>query len=95
MANVEEKKWGGPTGTVTIVSAMNSFRSQCKTKLPEKWPPVLMAVTPGSTSSVIPEGPSIKRNVCGVGGFWQSHFWSSADIYTGQLKALDQLAYVV
>lgn len=61
------------TGTVTIVSAMNNFFSQCKTRLPGKCPPVLMAVTPGNTSSVVPAGPSIKCKACGVGGFWQSH----------------------
>lgn len=36
------------TGTVTTVSAMKSFFSQCNTKLPEKCPPVLIAVMPGS-----------------------------------------------
>ena len=57
------------TGTVTIVSAMNSFLPQCRTKLPGKCPPVLMAVTPGSTFSPAAAGPSISRSVCGVGGF--------------------------
>lgn len=65
---VEGLKINGLTGTVTMVSAMNNLFSQCKTRLPGKCPPVLMAVTPGSTSVVIPEGPLMKLNVCGVGG---------------------------
>ena len=57
------------TGTVTIVSAMNNFFSQYKTKLPGKWPPVLMAVMLGRIFWLVPEGPSINWRVWGVGGF--------------------------
>lgn len=47
------------TGTVTIVSAINRYFSQCSTKLPLKCPPVLIAVTPGTISVFVPGGPSM------------------------------------
>lgn len=46
------------TGTIITESATNSFLSQCNTMLPSKWPPVLIAVTPGM---MVSEGPEIRR----------------------------------
>lgn len=44
---------GTRTGTLMKESAMNKWFSQCRTILPSKCPPVWIAVTPGTISSVL------------------------------------------
>ena len=87
------------TGTVTIVSAMKRYLSQCKTKLPGKCPPVLMAVTPGKISVFVPAGPSMNLRSAREGDCcccccccWQSHPLSSAAMKTGTSNSDDQEA---
>lgn len=50
-ARAIEKQIGVLTGTLTNVSAMNKWPSQCNTILPSKCPPTCMAVTPSTISS--------------------------------------------
>lgn len=77
------------TGTVTIVSAMNSLLPQCKTKLPGKCPPVLIAVTPGTICLVVPLGPSMNSTrLSELRGFRHSQSSSSLEMRTGQSKTL-------
>jgi hypothetical protein len=88
--------WYSPDGTVTMVSAMKSFgfaEAQCRTREPGKWPPHLMAVTPGRIGCVV----VVTNFRCGVLGssVRESHCWSSDEMYIGQLKVRAQSRCVV
>lgn len=74
-------------GTVMMVSAMNRWSSQWRTKLPGKWPPAVIAVTPGRMTV---EGPSMNLIVLLSGALRHIHSPSHPDMYTGQEKVSAQ-----
>ena len=79
------------TSVTAIVSAVKSLPSQCKTRLPGKWPPSLTAVTPGMISLVMSFIHLIRFSLSSR----QSQLASSAARYSGQSNSFAQSKCVV